>query len=425
MEKFITRALLLVILIGQLALLGLAIHALVDRSSSKARLNPVGSAYELNPDNTGRFWVSDFKAGEVWGINPTDGAYEIYSVSGSPVDARQADGWLWWADGLSDILGRVSTSDGTFTHWQVPDAFGFLGTNLDNKGRLYATDSSNPTLYRLDPVEASLCTYTLPGFGASDYILRDGDYLWLSGSFDSTILRLQTSDGSLTWWSLPENSSPFGMALDAQGNLWYADQGINVLAQLNPITNELVSYILPSGNYPQMIAIQSGSIWYTEQSLPSIGRLDPIIAEHSVVTLTFHDQQLSPSCNSISPSNSGKVSITNGKMSWGNQTSTIIVNAAGWQIYQLPEGSDPWGIALTDFGYVVDSGRQILFRFVPTQEAPSSLANLPPVTPTYIGTPAVIPTSISTSAVIPSITTPTDYGRYYLPVVFNNNPIVP
>jgi streptogramin lyase len=425
MEKYLTRALLLVILIGQLALLGLAIHAFVDRSTSEPRLNSKGSAYELNLDSQGRLWISDFKTGEVWGVDPANGTYEKYTVSGSPIDARQADGYLWWGDGLSNVLGRVSTSDGTSTQWQVPDAYGFLGTSLDDQGRLYATDSSNPYLYRLDPNLAELCTYTLPGFGASNYLFRDGDTLWLDDSFDSTILRLQISDDSLTWWSLPEASSPFGMVVDTQGNLWYADQGKKVLAQLNPTTDQLVSYALPTGNYPQMIAIQSGAIWYTEQSLPSIGRLDPLTADHTMDTLTIHEQLVTPSCSSISPASSGKVSITTGSMSWGKQTYTPIVNTSGWEIYQLPKGSDPWGIAVTDFGYVVDSGRQVLMRFVPSQEASSTQVNIPPITPTPISTPAVVPTSISTPAIVPSITSPPDQLRYYLPLIFNNYPTAP
>lgn len=418
MEKFVTRALLLVILIGLLVLLGLAILALVEWSTFEPRLNPKGSAYELNPDDMGRLWISDFKIGEIWGVDPTSGAYEVYGVSGSPIDARQADGWLWWADGLSNILGRVSTSDATFTEWQVPEAFGFLGTSLDAQGRLYATDSSNPYLYRLDPAGESLCTYTLPEFGASNYIVRDGDYLWLGDSFDSTILRLHTSDDSLTWWSLPEDSSPFGMVVDAQGDLWYADQGINSLAQLNPSTNQLTSYPLPSGNYPQMIAVQSGAIWYTEQSLPSIGRLDPITADHTVVMLTVHDQQLTPSCNNISPSGSGKVPKTTGKMSWGNQTYAPIVNAAGWQIYQLPNSSDPWGIALSKFGYVVDSGRQVLIRFDLALEPIPIQSEIGTVT--SLGTH--VETQTGTSMATPAETLRPEYFWTYLPVILRNSP---
>jgi streptogramin lyase len=366
MEKNFTRALFLFIILGLLALLLLAILAVREWLATESGLNPQGSAYEINPDDAGRLWISDFKAKEIWGVDPSSGSYQVYSVSGFPVDARQENGWLWWADGRSNIIGRVSVSDGTYSQWRVPDAYGFLGTNLDAQGRLYATDSSNPFLYRLDPGESILCTYSLPGFGASNYIVRDGDYLWIGDSFDSVIFRLQIVDAQLTWWSLPSDSSPFGMAVDTSGSIWFADQGTNSISQLDPATNQLISYVLPNGSNPQMVAVQSGAIWYTEQTLPSIGRLDSLVADHSIASLTFSDQQLTPNCYSISPSSSGKVPISTGNLNWQKITYTPLVNAAGWQVFQLPESSDPWGIALIGFGYVVDPGRQVLIRFEPT-----------------------------------------------------------
>jgi streptogramin lyase len=412
-KKFLPRALLIFICIGLMALLVLAIFVFRELTAADAGLTAQGSAYELNPDETGRLWISDFNTHEVWGVNPKDGTYQIFTLSGSPVDARQSDGWLWWADGRSNVLSQISISDGTFTQWQVPDAYGFLGTNLDAQGRLYATDSSNPSLYRLDPSKSSLCVFSLPGFGASNYIIRNGDYLWLGDSYDSILIRLNTVEEQLTWWSLAGNSSPFGLAVDESGNVWFADQGIHSISQLDPTSNQLNSYILPEGNYPQMLAIQSGVIWFTEQSLPGIGRLDPHMADHAVSTLTFATYQSDPHCNQISPSGSGTVPITKGKIILQKISSTPDVNAFGWQYYQLPESSNPWGIGLTDAGYVVDAGRQILLRFEFNQEPTPVSAVSGKIIPSNIPVeaPRLIPTPLwSKNLSIYSL-------REYLPVI--------
>ena len=415
MARLITRRNLLFVMIYFLALLGFAIYVLVNQTPAEARLNSSGAAIELNLDDVGRLWISDYKAKEIWGVDPTSGSFVSFTVSESPVDARQAGGWLWWADGHANFLGRIFVTDGSFTEWQIPDAPGFLGTNLDESGRLYATDSSNPYLYRLDPDHEELCTYNLPGFGASNYMVRSGDFIWLDDWYDATLIRLNTGDGSLTWWSLPAGSSPFGISADTQGNIWYADQGLGLIAKLSPDINQLESYLLPKGTKPQMIVYNHGYIWYTDQSLPSIGRLDPQLADHTIITPGSNVEQLTPSCTRIVPSSSGKMSIKSGILGFHNTAYPLLINSGGWEISQLPTGSDPWGIVITDFGYVVDSGRQLLIRYeLPQGISLTSTQGLE--TPQYL-TPSPLPASSTSTPVLLLTQEP---NPAYLPVIIKS-----
>ena len=154
----------------------------------------------------------------MWGVDPDSGSYEVYSVLGSPIDAREADGWLWWADGSSNLLGRASTSDGAYIRWQVAGVEGYYGTALDAEARLWATDASSALLYRLNPDRAVLCAYPLPDGGMRYYPISDARYLWLGDWINGRLLRLNATAHTLTSWSLPAGSSPFGMAADGQGN---------------------------------------------------------------------------------------------------------------------------------------------------------------------------------------------------------------
>jgi len=431
-QKILKIGILGFLLIALADLVAVLVYILLTRAAPNALdlpLNPGGEAYEINRDDMGRLWISDFSSHEVWGIDPTNGTYEVYPVSGSPVDARQAGGWLWWATGVGNILGRVSTNDGSYTEWQVPDAPGFLSTNLDDQGRLYATDSSNPYLYRQDAEMGQLCTYSLPGYGAGNYIVRYGRYLWVDNFVDSIIIRFQIDSDSLTWWSLPAGSSPFGMAVDGQGNLWYADSGSKAIAQLDPNTSQLTVYPLPIGNQPMMITVQSNEIWFTEQSQSNIVRLDPVKAEHSILPLTANTQPLTPDCVSSSPSNSGKVTITRGQLNWSENTYPAQKKQSGWQIYQMPENSKPQGIALKDNVYVVDWGRQMLIHFQLVEEAPPVLARISAIapTPTPVSKPIATslqvapPTSTSAPAFIPTVAPSSGHSRTYLPLIYRND----
>jgi streptogramin lyase len=360
--KLVFRVVLPLVLVSLAVVLGITTNARADLAGSEAGLNPNGRAFEINPDDIGILWITDSKASEVWGVDPSSGAYTVFPVGGSPIDAHRSGDWLWWADFNTNALGRVNTSTSAFSLWQVPGAINFSGTNLDTQGRLYVTDSTNPNLYRLDPAQAELCTFALPGTGY--YIVRDADYLWLASN--TVIMRLQISNNSLTTWSLPVGSSPLGLAVDVLGNLWYADDSKVVIAQLDPNTNQLTSYAIPNGGPPRMVAIQSGFIWYTtEQSPANIGRLDPLAASHTVFNPTVQSPTINPVCNPISPSSTGTLTSTTGNLSWTNSTYPTILNTGGWKIYQAPVGSIPWGITLPALGYVVDLGRQELIRFTP------------------------------------------------------------
>ncbi len=344
-------------------LLVVTLYLLLTRSTIKvleARLNPSGEAYEINQDDMGRLWISDFSSKEIWGVDTNSSTYQIYPVPVSPVDARQAGGWLWWAAGIGNNLGRISISDGEFSEWQIPDAPGFLGTNLDDQGRLYATDSSNPYLYRLDPSSNQLCVFTLPGIGAGNYIIREGDYLWMNNYVDSIIMRFQISNDQLTWWALPENSSPFGMASDEQGKVWYADSGRHAIVRFDPLVNQLYSYDLPESAQPEMLAVQSGSVWYTEQNQPILGRLYTENSPTTVMHLTQHVDQFTNSCMDITPLNTGYINATTGKLSWNQFTYHSKIGFGKLQFFNLPEPSKPQGIAFQSNLYAVDRGRQVL-----------------------------------------------------------------
>lgn len=362
MGKLGFRVVLPLVLVSLAIVLGITTSARADLAVTEAGLNPAGEALEINPDDVGKLWITDDKAGEIWGVDPSSGAYSVYPVGGAPSDAHQSGGVLSWADTITNTLGQVKISDGTYSLWKVPGNITFAGTNLDTQGRLYAADFSNPVLYRLDPVAGELCTITISGAGY--YIVRDADYLWFTDKIG--LMRLQISNNSLTSWTLPSGSAPLGLAVDTLGNLWYADQSKLTIAQLDPNTNHLTSYAIPNGISPVMIAVQSGFIWYTTQpTLSNIGRLDPLVAANSVSTLTNQSNTVTPSCSIISPSSTGTMTVSSGNLSWTNTTYPSIINTGGWKIYQMPALSIPWGITVPALGYVVDLGRQELVRFTP------------------------------------------------------------
>jgi len=346
--------------------LAFANPARADLEVSETGLSDLGAAAEINPDAQGRLWISDYGAGEVWGFDPVGNSVEVYPVGGSPSDARHDGTNLWWADGASNSVGRASTKFARITRWEMPGANSLYGTALDDSGRLWVTSANSSHLYRLKPAtpKDELCTYTLPDGGKCTYIVSSAGYLWLGDWVNGRLLRLRVSDNSLASWSLPAGSRPFGMALDGEGKLWYADQGLQVLARFNPNDGRLDSYALPEGGgtAPAMIAVVDGKVWYTEQGLASIGVLDPPPAvAYSGQSLTPASLTLAPVCIDTNPAPDTSVGIVRKTgLSWSQGLYSTILYQDGWQVYQMPDSSAPWGITSTPAVWYVDTDRGVL-----------------------------------------------------------------
>lgn len=345
-----------------IALLGLTNGTRADQQVQEMDLNPAGEAYELNLDSQGMLWISDYGAGEIWRINPPTGNYTIFEVGGSPSDARSdGAGLVWWVDFNSNQLGRLSVADGEASIWEIPGTTSLYGTGLGADGNIWVTDASGPYLYRLAPASSTLCTYTLPLDGLSSYLVVAGSQIWLGDWLNSQIDRLDTASEAFTWWELPAGSYPAGMALDGNGNLWWADYDLGELARLEPGANRLITYTQSVVVHPVMISLAGEQVWYTDQS-QSVGMLDPHLDPGTVITVPLNSEPAVPACTPQIPPTTNTVTVTIGQVTWSAATYTTLLDQNGWQVFQLPAGSSPWGIAAEDSVWIVDTGRQVLAR---------------------------------------------------------------
>jgi streptogramin lyase len=327
-------------------------------------LNPSGTAYEVNADEDGNLWVSDFSADEIRQINPATGVYTIYQGLSSPSDAR-ADGAgnAWWSDS-NNRLRRLALGSGLVTTWTLPAGRVPLGTAVDAAGNVWVTDSTNPLLHRFDPATTQLCSYAVPDGGISNYIVADGTDIWLSDHVVSRILRLEPASGDFTMWDLPWSSFINGIGVDKDGNIWVAESGDHsLLAQLEPQINQLTAYTLPVGIWPEMLVVHEGLVWYSEDNSGTVGVLDPAAANGVASTLVVSTEQVTPSCSILGPGSSAAAVTSSSTATWSASVLTNVVDSDGWTVYSLPAGSAPWGITVLDEDvFVVDQGRQRLVR---------------------------------------------------------------
>ncbi len=395
-----SKKLIPVVIIAALLILPFAGRALADLSAQEMPLNLSGVAYEIHPDGTGAVWITDYLSGELWKVNVAGDSATVYAVGGSPADASPDGlGNTWWVDGTA--VKALKTADNSTRSWAIPGSSFLWGLGFDANGLVWAADAGLADIYSLNPSSGALCTYPLPQTTAHTfYPVVSGTQLYLVDSFNGAILRLDFSTSPVwTTWTLPAGSSPYDLTRDPHGELWYTDNVLNQLGRLSPTDDKLTQYALPSGTNPSMLSYAGGKVWYTEQGLPSIGSLDASQNPAVPQPITPASVAASSSCVTLPAPTTGTASKTTGVPNWPPATYTTVYNNNGWTVYQLPAGAQPYGIAFTDAGYVVDSLRQVLIKF-----GSGFATATPTITPTSNGTPTFTPTPTRTSTSTPTAT---------------------
>lgn len=103
--------------------------------------------------------------------------------------------------------------------------------------------------------------------------------VWVALARAGKIGRLD--NGETREYSLPANSFPVGLVIDASGQVWYSDIRRNKIGRLNPSTGELKDFDVPTkDSWPFSLAFDAkGALWFTERVGNKIGRLDTASGE--------------------------------------------------------------------------------------------------------------------------------------------------
>jgi streptogramin lyase len=332
----------------------------------EASLTPGGKPYEVTTNAAGNLFISDYDAGEIWQLQPTTSAYTKYLGLPNASDARpDRMGNIWWTD-WHTTTGRINVLAETVTTWTI-EGSQLGGLALDGDSRVWiAARSSLPVgaaVYRFDPQTAELCGYEWQGGSNSEYVLYSDGYVWLADRAGPRIVRFDpaAAQDQVKWWSLAPGALPRGLALDAAGHPWWTDLGADALASLDPGNDQITTYSLPLGSYPEMLVVDDVRAWYTTVS-GSVGELDPALASGTVATAATGSLTASASCRSVGTGTTTTASTAQDTLAWGTPTeSAPVLDGDGWTIYQL--SANLYGIARSSGSlWVADSGRQKLVR---------------------------------------------------------------
>ena len=282
--------------------------------------------------------------------------------------SRTLSGRIWYTDS-TNLFGYLSPGTGQITTWLagLEGEVQLWGVAFDGSGRVWMPESfgSSSKFWSFNPSSRQLCGYALTDGVSSYYALYHGGALWLANWADDRIVKFVpgpgAEPGTATWWPLPNDSSPRGLAFDAGGNFWFADHKTKALRRFNESGSTLTTYLLPSGTMPRMVTVIGEKIWYSETASGMVGFLDPGAASGTPHTLAPESETITPTCTTLAAGSVSSAAGVPGTLAWTATSWPQIYGAGGWTVYDLPEGGYPWGIAAySGRPWVVDQGRAVL-----------------------------------------------------------------
>jgi streptogramin lyase len=241
------------------------------------------------------------------------------------------------------------------------------GLTFDSQGRIWINDSGSGSVLRFDPISEQLLRFYLPDGGNGYYIATAGTQAWAGDAINGRLLRLDADQNQMDWWQLPPTSAPNDLAVDSYGNVWYTDSTLSQIGRLNPHTDannksELTTYPLPAGNTANMLTISRGKVWYSASAteVSSFGSLNLTSVSDSLDHPTKNSGPADFTTVTLDPVPDSPVDVRHETAHWGSNNVSL---AAGGSAYDMPPGAQSWGIAVTNEGWIVDKGRQVLVRF--------------------------------------------------------------
>lgn len=202
----------------------------------------------------------------------TSGTFTQYELSKTMLSGREIakgpDGNLWFT-ATEGRVGKITTS-GTFTPYEVGGEP--TGVTAGPDGNVWVTENSGKKIAKLT-TSGTVTEYSLP-FATLPWGITSGpdEKLWFGAS--GKVGKISTA-GTITEYNLPVAGEVRGITEGPDGLLWFAHYGADRIGKITT-GGTVTEYSLPPGSKPWDVAAGSdGNVWFTLGGSNRIGMIEP------------------------------------------------------------------------------------------------------------------------------------------------------
>jgi streptogramin lyase len=289
--------------------------------------NHFAEPHDVASDPRGNAWVAE-RAGKLGRFDPA--SYEFVEVSPPPGPAaanRQRlgnpqidkNGVLWVADGPNGRWLSYDTKYEKFSSFQWPKGHGNAGGNsmaVHPDGTIYATGLGRE-VRALNPEKVEYKFYESPSargkqepgaYGLA--VAGDGSVWWAEDNIDK-MARIDPLTGKVEEYPIPYEEGhafPRRMNSDANGDLWVALWQAGKLMKIDHKTRAMTIFSTPtpnSGAYSVVVDKPNNLVWVSEHKVDKIARFNPKTEEW--VEFPLPEAQSDPRRIDIDPTNPNRI----------------------------------------------------------------------------------------------------------------------
>lgn len=190
-------------------------------------------------DGHGNIWFTEVTGGALGRLDPTTGQITTYPLPAAPGGgpaypyalAITPDGVAWYGDLSGGGVGKVDPTSGRGASYSVGDPKAQIyAMAVGPDGGVWFTELLTDRIGRIDPASGKVSMVTVPatlGHPATLYdVVRRGADLWFTSTGANALIRYTPASRQFTFYQLATPQSvPFGLALAADGALWYTGDG--------------------------------------------------------------------------------------------------------------------------------------------------------------------------------------------------------
>ncbi len=242
---------------------------------------------------------------------------------------------------------------------------GFGGTNTTALAEVTATNPEGGSLNYVWSITSTTSGWSITGSGVTATITAP-----LVSNITATVFVIADNGTGLAAFSTSSISTglletsytvgnPYGIAIDASGNVWVTNNGSHNVTELSSTGATIGTYAV--GTNPQGIAIDaSGNVWVANNGSGTVTELRSTGA--TIITVTVGTNP-----HGIAIDASGNVWVTNSSPNGGSGTVTEL-SSTGTPIGTYAVGINPFGIAIDASGnvWVVNGNNNDVTKLSPT-----------------------------------------------------------
>jgi YVTN family beta-propeller protein len=183
--------------------------------------------------------------------------------------------WAAQATGIpGNTVGLIGASGGRVG---APVSIGSPAGLAYGDGSVWAVDSTDGTLYRINPATHAIVAPIQVGSAPAAVTFTSGN-VWVANSGDGTVSQISSAANKVVQ-RIPVGNDPVAIASGPSG-VWVANQGDDTVNRIDPTTG-VVTTTVQVGGLPDGIAVGPGAVWVANGQDGTVTQIDPSTGQPS------------------------------------------------------------------------------------------------------------------------------------------------